>query len=87
MTVDDQSAVCGADGSFSIFIEAGSYTLTSSLDGYQTVTLQNVTVVANETTPVTITLDPVHNEDINVVSMPVLLSIYPNPAKNALRWI
>jgi len=61
--------------------------LTSSLDGYQTVTLQNVTVVANETTPVTITLDPVHNEDINVVSMPVLLSIYPNPAKNALRWI
>jgi len=56
--------------------------LTSSLDGYQTVTLQNVTVVANEITPVTITLDPVHNEDANAVSLPLLLSIYPNPAKN-----
>lgn len=54
-----ESTTSGPDGSFSLSLPAGLYTVTATITGYVTGTLTDVSVLAGETQPLTIALSQV----------------------------
>ncbi len=56
VTSDTASVNPDATGYYEILLENGTYDVTASLDDYTTVTIENVEVIANDTTMVDITL-------------------------------
>ena len=58
VTVNGVSVSTGADGSYSIELAPGNYTVTASKDGYESSSKTNITVIAGDTTTVDFELTP-----------------------------
>ena len=76
----DLSATTNNSGAYSLQIEAGVYDVTANHPNYQSVTFENVTVYANQTTTQNFQLSPLDGDDNSLA--PVATSLngnYPNP--------
>ena len=56
INVGTYSVTPNADGSYFIYIAPGTYTLTATLESYQTLIIEDVVIVSNQSTPLDITL-------------------------------
>lgn len=80
ITVGSQTASPTANGQYTLEIPAGTYTVTATLAGYETVTIQNVVIVENNMTQQNITLNFITaNQDNTVEILKKSFKAYPNP--------
>ncbi len=64
VTANGISVSTGTDGIYSIELPPGTYTVTASADGYDDSSKTDITVVAEETTPVDFELTPTQSQNI-----------------------
>lgn len=78
--IDNQTYHPNEDGSYSIELDPGNYTVNCHLAGYEDYTEENVVVTAGEFTTLNIELQfIVSNNDITTNSKTALIGNYPNP--------
>ncbi len=82
ITIGDLNVVSDAAGFYSVQLLPGNYTLTCSLTGYQSVTVENIAVFSDLTTNVDFVLNPVANHDFTASPELVWMDVYPNPFRH-----
>jgi hypothetical protein len=68
-----------ANGAFTLSVVPGTYSITASLDGYQSQTQDGIVVIENEITTVNFSLDSVSNAGTPVPNVTAFNGNYPNP--------
>lgn len=73
------STVSAADGSYTLHVPGGSYSVTCTMSGYYLYTHHNVTVIVGQTTQLDFTITGVGNDDEVQIMATKLNGNYPNP--------
>ncbi|MEF3695485.1 MAG: DUF2271 domain-containing protein [Candidatus Cloacimonadota bacterium] len=82
VTAGNQTDISSLSGEYTLSLVPGIYTLICSATGYISQNLDNVNVIAGQTSPLDITLGSVSNEDPNNSPAALFLSSpYPNPTR------
>jgi hypothetical protein len=79
ITVDTHTTTTVANGSYVLYLPAGSYDVTCSHEDYFSVTEENVQITVDQTTQLDFDILPVGNEDNLMVAATKLNGNYPNP--------
>jgi hypothetical protein len=79
VTVDGQTVVTDAAGEFSLELLAGIYSLSCSAPDFETQVLENLTIIAGQTTNVSIELVPIVANPQDTAPAPFGLRVSPNP--------
>jgi len=80
------STTSQSDGTYSMELDAGTYSITCSLAGYYPQTFDNIVITAGQNTTFNFALGPVGiQEAVNALSPLRINSIYPNPFTSETR--
>ncbi|HPS39138.1 MAG TPA: carboxypeptidase regulatory-like domain-containing protein, partial [Candidatus Cloacimonadota bacterium] len=79
ITAGTYTTITAADGSYTLHLPGGTYTVTCSMNGYYLLTQYNIQVVVGQTTQLDLMITTVGNDDDVQVAMTRLLGNYPNP--------
>jgi photosystem II stability/assembly factor-like uncharacterized protein len=95
ITAGTQTTNPAADGTYQISIAAGTYSVTATLDGYETATANDVTVVAGQATEgidltlteIVVTLAPAENLTADVTDFNDVVLNWDEPGTASATWL
>lgn len=83
ITAGAYTTTTATDGSYTLHLPSGVYSVTCNVNSYYVNTQYNVELVANQTTQLDFTLMPVFNADDNLILETKLQRNHPNPFKSS----